>query len=383
MTELGATRMAIGIRGACVTAALVLVVGCSPHRPAPARFAMPVTYEAGPNPWRLAVGDLDGDGLKDVVVGSNPPTPGQLTVMLNRGGGMFGVTTSSPLDDAAALALGELTGDGVTDIVVAEKGPGAGATHLFLGLGKGAFADDQTYDAAPAPNGIAIADFDGDGKPDLAVSGVAVANNMGVGHVGVLISHGGGLFANAVDTVAGNGPASIAAGDVDGDGKPDLAIGAYGGKVTILVNDGGGRFHTSGTYAAGPNGETYTDAYATLSDLDRDGKLDLVAVNFGGQDAVALLNDGHGAFKPASDSPLAERPVALAAGDLNGDGIPDLAIVDEGGLTILLGYGDGTFAANDSADMGTPLVATGNGLDVVVVNPYGCTILLNDPLTGG
>ena len=205
--------------------------------------------------------------------------------------------------------------------------------------------------------GIATADFNQDGIPDLAVG----AMNGLPGVLDVLLGKGDGTFTPApANPTVGNYPYSVATGDFNGDGIPDLAAGnVEDNDVSILIGIGDGTF----TAKAGPNigGEPQ---WLAISDFNGDGVLDMAVVT---RSFVAVfLGNGDGTFKQvpgnlAVQSPL---PQGIAAGDINGDGLVDLVVandVEPGSLTIYFGNGDGTFKS------GTQISGTGNGTISVAI----------------
>src|SRR5207244_4327244 len=137
----------------------------------------------------------------------------------------------------------------------------------------------------------------------------------------------------------------IAIGDLNGDGKPDLATANINSNdVTVLLGDGSGGF----TEAAGsPIAVGATPISVVIGNLNGDGKPDLATANVGANNVTVLLGDGSGGFTEASGSPfaVASLPPSVAIGDLNGDGKPDLATANGGSdnITVLLGDGSGDF----------------------------------------
>ncbi|MDR3746514.1 MAG: FG-GAP-like repeat-containing protein [Acidobacteriaceae bacterium] len=210
-----------------------------------------------------------------------------------------------------------------------------------LGAGSAAlnWLTPQTYTSGTSPNSIAIGDFNGDGIPDMAIA------NRNSNTVTILLGNGDGTFtASPVSPATGSYPYSIVSGDFNGDGKADLAVANYyDGTVTILLGNGDGTF----TAAASPTVGYYPISIA-VGDFNGDGKVDLAVANEGSNAVTILLGNGDGTFTASPVSPATGRsPYSIVSGDFNGDGILDLAIANQGSntVTILLGNGDGTFTA--------------------------------------
>lgn len=206
------------------------------------------------------------------------------------------------------------------------------------------------------PADLAIGDMDGDGDLDLVVAESAEAQ------VVVLPGDGRGGFGEPRRTALpeGSDPHLVAVGDLDGDGVPDAAVSSHdSNRVTFLRGEGDGGFapFPGSPVPTGSPEPPHNHALA-LADLDRDGDLDLL---FGNQDAgslAVLLGDGQGAFAPAPDSPVSTgpSPYPVATGDLDGDGVLDLAVADlrARGVTLLRGDGRGGFSPFPSSPLPTP-----------------------------
>jgi len=230
------------------------------------------------------------------------------------------------------------------------------------------------------PMSVATGDFNGDGKLDLALG---MQEDGNPGYVNVLLGKGDGTFTPVSSSPAtGRTPGSMVVGDINGDGKLDLAVANYSDNtVTILLGRGDGTFlPPSGStvrVGAGPTA-------LALGDFNRDQKLDLVVANGTDNTLTILLGNGDGTFTPASSPPAPGSPFGLAVGDFNGDGKLDLAVAnfDVNTVTILLGNGDGTFAPAPSppASKG-PALAVGDfnsdgKLDLAVTNSGDSTVTI-------
>ena len=305
-------------------------------------FQPPVNYEPDGN--LIVVADLNGDGVPDLAVGSNQmrqATNDNVTILLGKGGGVFVPPLKSypVLSDAVFLAVGDFNGDGRADLAVADEG--SNAVSILLNNGAGGFQPRVDYAVLKQPVSIAVGDFNGDGKPDLAVA------EYGANAISILLGNGDGTFRSSVSYGLGIGsPTSVVAADFNGDGKLDLAISDegvnMGVKVSVLLGNGDGTFQPRVEY---PIYHAPVSAYLAVADFNGDGIPDVAVVtsNEGdGRHFFVLPGEGDGTFgRPVSSSVqevyLYPEPVAVA--DFNGDGKPDL--LSGGG--VFLGNGDGTF----------------------------------------
>jgi hypothetical protein len=204
-------------------------------------FQKPYAYHA-PLPERVLAVDLNGDGHPDLAVlaycGSNPKTckSGAVEVFMNKGHGTFGKPVYFSVKGVGpdGIASADLNHDGKTDLVVANNNYQQPSTvSVLLGKGDGTFKPVVNYPVGSGPAGIAIADFNGDGKPDIAVA------NTGSANVSVLYGKGNGTFKPARDLpfASGSLPISVAAADFNGDGAPDLAVALdYANEVAVELN---------------------------------------------------------------------------------------------------------------------------------------------------
>ncbi|MDQ6733636.1 MAG: FG-GAP-like repeat-containing protein [Nitrospirota bacterium] len=233
--------------------------------------------------------------------------------------------------------------------------------------------------APPNARSIASGDFNGDGVPDLAVAD-EVGNNLGV-----LLGNDNGTFQTQVSYSAGISPQSIATGDFNNDGALDLVLANTGeNTVSVLLGNGDGTFRTQVKYTVG-NGP----AGVRVSDFNADGNLDLAVVNGTDGTVSVLLGNGDGTFQTEATYPVGHAPDALAIADFNEDSKPDVAVANSGDGTIgvLLGVGDGTLhpqviysvGSGPNAVAASDLNADGKpDLTVVNGNDHDVSILLGN-----
>ncbi len=323
-------------------------------QPVNSLFGTASTFNCGGIPTSMVVGDFNGDGTPDIAVAND----NDVVVLLGNGAGGFAapVTYSSGGTYPDAIVAGDFNGDGKLDLAVTNYF--SNTIGVLLGNGDGTFANAVTYGSGGSyPDSIAVSDFNGDGKQDIAVG------NWGSNDVGVLLGNGDGTFSAAAAYGSGGSvPESIAVGDFNGDGKQDIAVANWtvGNTIGVLLGNGDGTFAPAVTYNSGG----YAANSIVAGDFNGDGKLDLAVLNVGNNCVGVLLGNGDGTFSAATTySTGGATAEAIAVGDVNKDGIPDLAVTNYGSGTVgvLLGNGDGTFAAATTYSTG------GNG-------PYGVTI---------
>jgi Bacterial Ig-like domain (group 3)/FG-GAP-like repeat/Chitobiase/beta-hexosaminidase C-terminal domain len=299
-------------------------------------------------------GDFNGDGIPDLALLWNASMyggPYSVTLYFGTGKGTFttGPTSATTgVQTFASMIAGDFNGDGKTDLALMSPTSGYEGINVtvMLNNGDGTFAAPQTtqaYSSAPVGGDVVggsmvTADFNGDGKMDLAMVGGLVAS----GEVTILMGNGDGTF-TSLGTNYGSASSfnAIAAGDFNGDGIPDLVVADYFAPSGSLVLMGKG----DGTFAALPTPiaiDTFAHSIA-VGDFNGDGKLDLA---FGYDGGVGVyLGSGDGTFAQATGSPFTGSGISLVAGDFNHDGKLDLAGIDTYGdeIDVQLGAGDGTF----------------------------------------
>ena len=246
-----------------------------------------------------------------------------------------------------SVAIGDLNGDGTPDLATANYGYRADSVSVLLNRGDGSLRAKRDYTTGLHSNSVAIGDLNGDGKPDLATA------NWGADSISVLLNRGDGSFQRKLDYATEGDPHSVAIGDLNGDGKPDVATADdRANRVSVLLNRGDGSFQPKLDYRTGRF--PYSVA---VGDLNGDGKLDLATANNEADSVSVLLNKGDGTFRPKHDYASDRVPFSVAIGDLNADGKPDLATATgDGTASVLLGRGDGSFQGrHDYATRSAPV----------------------------
>ncbi len=298
-------------------------------------FAVKTDFTTGTTPTSVAIGDLDGDGKDDLAVANyndntvsvllNTSSAGTISyaakVDFTTGGGPFSVS------------IGDLNGDGKADLAVAN--PGSNTVSVLLNTGSAGtinYAAKVDFTTGTTPLSVSIGDLDGDGKADLAVANqssktVSVFRNTGsVGSIG---------YAARIDFATGIAPYSVSIGDLDGDGKADLAVANGSNTVSVLLNTS-----SAGTinYAAKVDFTTGTDPTSvSIGDFDGDGKADLAVANRNSNTVSVFRNTsslGSISYAAKVDFTTGSQPRSVSISDLDGDGKADLAVVNPGSNTV-------------------------------------------------
>jgi hypothetical protein len=328
-------------------------------------------------PFAMAVGDFNGDGNLDLAVWAIYATnnTSEVLIFLGNGNGTFTYSNTYTAPNSTALNPGsnslfvaDFNGDGKLDLAALTPYNGV---FIFLGKGDGTFQTAVGYSTAD-PNhpsnttayGMAVGDLNGDGKPDLAI-----AQSSGMV---VLLNNGTGTFGTATYYDSGIAPfesqMGIAIGDVNGDKKNDIVITDYYGNVLLYTNQGSGKFAVKGVVVKLADSLPWL---VSIADINGDKKMDIVLTDFWGE-IRTFYGKGNGTFTAGPIYPLQwwdDAPTNVILADFNGDGALDIFKAGDhywkGQVT--LGRGDGTFQTNQAYGWGV----TGFGNNLVTADFNG------------
>ncbi len=296
-------------------------------------FGGPTNYATGAFADSVAVGDFNGDADPDLAVANG--SAGTVSVLLGGSGGSFTAAASVPAGGfPASVAVGDFNQDGDPDLAVADKL--SGVIVVLRGDGSGSFTAATTIASGshlPAsdrgPTSVAVGNFNDDQDPDLAVA------NQYSGEISVLLGAAGIDFTGPAIVASGTDPVdpvsdavSVAVGDFNQDSDPDLAVAEYSpGQVRVLLGGAGGSFTTSTKVPPENQAEGGLSSVA-VGDFNRDGDPDLAAANQLSGNVEVLLGGAGGSFGGLTNFPTGSSLALVAVGDFNGDGKPDLAVAN-------------------------------------------------------
>ncbi len=280
--------------------------------------------QTGVQPNQVVVGDFNGDGNQDFATANLGV--GTVSIRLGDGAGNFtGVTATSEINvggigsTTVALAIGDFNGDGKQDLAVANTS--LGNINILIGDGLGAFTVTGivTFGSVQA---VAVGDFNMDSKQDLIISGGTT--------VGIRLGDGLGGFSGSTNILIGANtqPRSPSIGDFNGDGKQDFAVTAAGvvgtdNRVFVRLGDGMGNFSGTTVLTVGTNPRSIA-----IGDYNKDGKQDLAIAITNSNTVSIRLGDGAGGFTGSMDVPTGSRPLSVMVGDFNEDGTLDFAAIN-------------------------------------------------------
>jgi hypothetical protein len=279
----------------------------------------------GDSPYGVAVGDFNGDGKLDLAIvnvcgsDSTCASEGTVSILLGNGDGTFQPQTTYSLGiPGGHIEVADFNGDGKLDLAITECGGSTcgsnGSVSILLGNGDGTFQPRVDYTAKHRPTGIAVGDFNRDGIIDIAVA------NTGSDSISVFIGKGDGTFKGQVTYALQGAPVDIITADFNGDGKLDLATGYTSGSIAVLLGNGDGTFQPYVDYS----GACCTSSGLIAGDFNGDGKLDIAVTATNG--FSVLPGNGDGTFQTSLNFAADFTSIELAAGDFNRDGALDLAV---------------------------------------------------------
>ncbi len=271
-------------------------------------FGAPTTFPVGFAPNDVAVGDFNGDTKLDLATANTGTN--DISILLGTGTGSFGTATNFPSGSSApeVIVVGDFNGDTKLDLVVINQ---IGNLSILLGTGTGSFGTATNFNAGTRPSDVAVADFNGDTKLDLVVS------NRNSDNVSILLGDGAGSFGAPTNfnLLGGTSPMGVAVGDFNGDTKLDLAVANDGSNsVSILLGDGAGSFGTATNFPVGK------PSSVAVGDFNRDLNLDLAIAKCGADSVSILLGDGAGSFGLSGSNIflVGDCPIGVTVGNFDG-----------------------------------------------------------------
>ncbi len=283
-----------------------------------------ISIQQAPTSYPIVTADFNGDGILDLAVplyGSN-----DIAILLGKGDGTFAAPVMASLSgfpvDVTQVVAADFNGDGIPDLAVIDSDNSA--LDILLGNGDGTFAAETTNPIVSGiPLNFATGDFNGDGKTDLAVTQTN-------GTIAILLGNGDGTFAasGSVNSASGGSPSPIAVADFNGDGNLDIAVtgGAYTSaneSVSVLTGNGDGTFNSP---FSSPGSTSTIVTWIQVADFNEDGAADVVLADSSGS-ATVFLNNGGGSLSesfPIVSGLSVPSYLEVGVGDLNGDGYPDI-----------------------------------------------------------
>ena len=300
------------------------------------------------------IGDFNNDGAPDTAFLA---ADGSVSLLLYQGNGNYGFSTPiTGLNNPQNMVTGDFNADGKLDLAVADSFNSQ--VVVYIGNGDGTFQPGVSYATGNLCFGIAAGDFNGDGIVDLATEN-------GANGLSLFINNGDGTFQAALNSSGSGNLLGFAEGDFNGDGIADLALANNGAGTIDIV------FGSPSGFSAPVSYSVSNPTAVTVADFNGDHVMDLAVASNATIPAslVVLLGNENGTFQAASSVGSVNSPLsAIAAGDVDGDGLMDFVTVGASSFCASLGKGDGTFYVPYCEEGGY-----GNGLAVGAIDPYGRT----------
>jgi hypothetical protein len=295
-------------------------------------FGYNATFAVGQGPACVIAADVNGDGKFDLISANfGPPTisTNTLTILTNNGSGVFGSNATLRVGKAPfCVVAADIDGDGKLDLISANRGDGT--LTVLTNNGSGVFGSNATLNVGTVPAWVVAADLNGDKSVDLVAANYTKKPSGFGNTLTVWTNNGNGVFGSNATLAVGSGPFRVAVADVNGDGKPDLISANYVGRtLTVLTNNGSGVFGFNDTLAVGTNVEC-----VAVADVNGDGYPDLISANSGENTLTVLTNNGNGIFGFNVTLFVGNGPAYSVVADVNNDGKLDLISADNSSSTL-------------------------------------------------
>ncbi len=378
-----------------LAASLIAVAGADKTAaPLPIKTAL-ASYAVGSIPEWISVADFNNDGKLDLITANYDSDNVSVLMGNGDGtfqfAGNYGLSCFGPV----SVATGDFNGDNKIDYATADGRCGSGSVAMGNGNGSfqgptvyAAGACPQSVITADfnADNKLDLVVVNGPGCPASPVKGGSQIPDISGNSISISMGNGNGTFQNMASYPVGLGPIEAIAADYNRDGKLDLAVtNASNSNVSILIGNGNGTFQSAINYPAG-----FQPFSITKGDFNNDGKLDLAVTNSSSASVSVMFGNGNGTFQAPTSYPTDARPNSIIAVNVNGDSRVDLvtANAESNSVSVLLGNAGGTFQPPINFPVGTNPSSVASGdfdgdgkLDLAVANrlPSSVSVLLNCP----